>query len=408
MANGNYGWGNQWNQGMNYSIPPSQQGWIGNYDYSAGYHPETQSSPMFNPAPGQAAHLQEALKSMLGGYGYQPNMNMLGEYLGTGPGYQYDPSGMSAFQGQIQPYQFDPTDIQRQMGGPEGLRGILERVRSGAPQGFMEKLPWSEGQIGNFITDRISGAGASRRAGEYEDRAMGQLGRDARGIYDKLRGGSAATGMRGSSAEAALKAKGGREFATARAGVRQGAQEYEDQLKQEMFGQGMAGLGAYEAASRGDVAQGMQHGEQLLRSLQPELQAYGMDQQLATQLEALKQSGYGQNLAGIGQQQGAQQFMDQMRLQEAGFGQQGWGMNQNYAALMEKLAQSGMGVGQAGGQMDMNTLQNLLQYQMQQQNMVNQFNQQSYGTYMGTPPEPGPGSIFGGMIPPIISWLTGM
>ena len=113
-----------------------------------------------------------------------------------------------------------------------------------------------------------------------------------------------------------MMAEGLGEYSGARRGVLENAQKYEDTLRERGQNLGMAGIGMYEGAARGDWNQALEKAQLDLQSLQPELQAWG---------------------TGLGAAQGA-----------AGLEQQGQGMQNNYALqvwqeLMRKAKTPGAG-----------------------------------------------------------------
>ena len=157
---------------------------------------------------------------------------------------------------------------------PGAIQDAINRVmRMQEPQPFMEQFyagtGLSGGQIGDYINKMFSGAGAARKAGEFEASGISDVNRIASQMFSRERQRSAATGKRGSSAEAALKARGGESLATARSGVRSQAASLEEQLRQAMFGRGMGALGAWEGATRGDQAAVNQYGELMLGATNP-------------------------------------------------------------------------------------------------------------------------------------------
>ena len=167
--------------------------------------------------------------------------------------------------------------IMENYGAGQGIEGILERIRGIEPTPFLERLPFGQEQIGQFIANKLSGKGVSERAEQYTRQQIDALNRMATKEARKYEAGMAATGGRGSSFDAAMRAKGKAAIAAGRGEARQRGMEYEDALRRQAFQQGMGALSAYEGAARGDWEQALQGGQLLLGSLAPELQAYGLD-----------------------------------------------------------------------------------------------------------------------------------
>jgi hypothetical protein len=175
-------------------------------------------------------------------------------------------------QWQQNPYQTNAWDWMNQnIGGPAGWQNTVSQVQSLAQPGqtMMSQMPWNTGQIGSWLTNQMSGKGAATRANAWKTGAMSDVNRTFSKGYDALRGNLAGRGLKGSSGEAALKARGLGEYDAARNSVSMGAQTYEDQLKQQMFGQGMQGLNAWNTINQGDVNNRMNSAGMLLSSLQP-------------------------------------------------------------------------------------------------------------------------------------------
>ena len=167
---------------------------------------------------------------------------------------------------------------------PGAIQDAINRVmRMQEPQPFMEQFyagtGLSGGQIGDYINKMFSGAGAARKAGEFEASGISDVNRIASQMFSRERQRSAATGKRGSSAEAALKARGGESLATARSGVRSQAASLEEQLRQAMFGRGMGALGAWEGAARGDWESSRQYGDLMLNATNPLLSVTALQMQ---------------------------------------------------------------------------------------------------------------------------------
>lgn len=184
-----------------------------------------------------------------------------------------DLSNPPVFQPWENPY---ADELEGLLGGPPGM-DWLEIARNMEPGAFLDMLPYGEGQIWDYITKKLTGAGAGERAGEYRELGLGQVNRAFTDIYDEERQRVAGTGGRGSSFQAARESEGRAALGGARADVEAGALEYEDALRREMFGQGMGALGAYEGAFRGDEQAQANYQQFLAQSLYPELQALGID-----------------------------------------------------------------------------------------------------------------------------------
>lgn len=193
---------------------------------------------------------------------------------------------------QTNPYQQQIMDwLNNNMGGPEGWQNTVGQVQDTANnvQPFMSKLPWGQGQIGQWLTNQMSGKGAADRAAKYRGLGMGQVNRAYTAAGNKLAQTSAEQGGMGSSEAAMMKARGLEGLVGARAGVEGASMEYEDALKNNMFQKGMAGLGAYEGIARGDRADEMNSANMLLNSLQPGMNVWGQNN--ATQQNLLNYTG---------------------------------------------------------------------------------------------------------------------
>lgn len=219
-------------------------------------------------------------------------------------------------------------DFQQQilgmLGGPQGFQGTLQQIQGGAPPSLMNAMPWQRGQIDQFLTNKLSGKGARAQADKFRTTAMGETNRMFTNYANKQRSSMASGGQKGSSYDAAARAAGLGELAGARAGVNLGAQQYEDTLRNQMFGQGMQGLGALTGTMQQDISNQQGFQNQLIQSLYPMLQQYGMD---------------------IGALQGQQGMEQNQQFGENAFNQDMWN------AIWAKQGGQGSGFGEALGQL---------------------------------------------------------
>lgn len=155
-------------------------------------------------------------------------------------------------------------------GGMPG-QGVLDRVRNLEPTPFLDRLPWSGGQIADYAGNLMSGKRASQIATDWGNRAMDELKKTAYQGYKSMSGQSAATGGRGSSAEAALKAKGLQAFGSAKTDVLNTQQNLEETMRNSDFTKGMGVLGAYQSAANQDWTNALNNANLALNSLSPEL-----------------------------------------------------------------------------------------------------------------------------------------
>jgi len=165
----------------------------------------------------------------------------------------------------------------RMYGGSQDFNNTLSGVRGIQQTPFLDRLPWNNEQITGYIQNQLTGKGASERADKYKTAAMRQLNQSVIPEAQQYTSDVAATGGRGSSFDAAMRAKGRVALGGARAGVELNAMTYEDALRQAMQERGMGALGAYEGAARGDWTQALQQGQLALSSLDPELASRGQD-----------------------------------------------------------------------------------------------------------------------------------
>jgi len=167
---------------------------------------------------------------------------------------------------------------------PLGFEELINRLLGiERPSPFMESFYGATGlgpeQIGSYITRMFAGGPAKKRAGEFEERGLADVNRLAAQMFRRERLRSAATGGRGSSAEAALKARGVGELAGARAGVRGEAAELETMLSQMFHQRGMGALGMWQGAERGDIQQLQDWGQLMLGTTGPVLGQQALQQQ---------------------------------------------------------------------------------------------------------------------------------
>ena len=107
-----------------------------------------------------------------------------------------------AFIGESENYNQMMDWIINNLGGPEGLQDIVSQAQGAAGERvpFMSKLPWGEKQIGEWLTNQITGKGAEERGAKFTE----GLKKDTASRYYKmaqdLKGGLARGGLGGSSA----------------------------------------------------------------------------------------------------------------------------------------------------------------------------------------------------------------
>lgn len=179
--------------------------------------------------------------------------------------------------------------------GLQGFQDIINQIlATPEPTPFMEEFygatGMQPGQIGDYIMKMLSGAPAAEQAAEFEQRGLADVNRIATQMFRRERLRSAATGGRGSSAAAAMRARGGEMLAGRRAGVRGQAATLEQELRGQMFGRGMGTLGAWQGATRGDWQQALEYANMLLGTTGPMLGAYGVN--LNALIEFLRMEGY--------------------------------------------------------------------------------------------------------------------
>jgi hypothetical protein len=172
------------------------------------------------------------------------------------------------------------------LGGPEGWEDIVGEAQGAARERvpFMSRLPWSEGQIGEWLTNQLTGKGAAEKAARFGANQKANINRNFRQGYNDLTGGLARSGQKGSSGEAALLAKGMGEYQGALTNADLQTGMYEDQLRTSAFGRGMTGLGAYEGVARGDYNDALNEASSLIQSLGPGFHQSGADTALLQSL----------------------------------------------------------------------------------------------------------------------------
>lgn len=161
--------------------------------------------------------------------------------------------------------------LMEQLGGPEGMEGIVSQAQSAANERlpFLERLPWSSKQIGGWLTNQLTGKGADERGAAFtENIKRGTANRYATG-YKEMTGGLAREGMGKGSTAARAMAAGMKDYNSAQSANDLTGQQYTDTIKEQMFRRGMSGLGAYESAARGDYNDALNQANTLINTLQP-------------------------------------------------------------------------------------------------------------------------------------------